>query len=348
MVSERRSSLLPEHKASFTRYAPLEFHDFLFINMNVWRRLLRFLNHSSNPTSEQDPEGIMAKTRSQTHRHNDSSKATTSQPLRGRVTKAPLKAAARVKKAVLLKKRTKTTTVKQAPQTKHLHKSSKAGKTDKAGAKDALPAPVPKAKGPRDCNTCSDHRPATAFRIRTPTAECQHASLTCRTCVSRWISTQLESGRYDEIACPECPQILQKNDIMAFGTKASRTRYEYLANLDNLSKQKGFVRCMNQNCDSGQIHGYKNGKKLKPQDPHFICRTCKTQYCRDCKTDWHHGKLCIEMFAATPAEKKKQEAESQKMVEKTAKKCPNKKCARPIEKRSGCNHMQCMYLPWPP
>lgn len=310
--------------------------------MSLWRRSLSRFVHSSSKTSEPSPTANMAKTRAQTKQDSKDKARNPPRSSRKRIMKTPVKATARVRKAPKAATRTQSIGSKQAPLPKQLT-NLQATKLDKAKAnfKDNILPFIAQTSGPRDCATCGEHRPVTSFRIRTPTSKCKHPSSTCRSCLSRWMSTQLEGGQFDQVVCPECPQLLQKCDIVAHGTKASRTRYEYLANLNYLSKQKGFTRCLNQDCDSGQVHGYYKGKKLKPQDPHFKCRTCKHEYCVNCKTDWHRSKLCIEMFAATPEEKKRQEVESQKTVETIAKKCPNKICGRPIEKRSGCNHMRC-------
>lgn len=65
----------------------------------------------------------------------------------------------------------------------------------------------------RDCAVCTDSRAEHHFPERPPTSKCDHAANTCKRCLRKWTTTQLETKMWNEIGCPECGARLQYDDM---------------------------------------------------------------------------------------------------------------------------------------
>lgn len=63
-----------------------------------------------------------------------------------------------------------------------------------------------------ECTVCGDKKRASRFPA-TITKSCSHTVRTCKACVRSWTSAQLDSKGWNKIRCPECPEMLGRNDI---------------------------------------------------------------------------------------------------------------------------------------
>lgn len=102
-----------------------------------------------------------------------------------------------------------------------------------------------------------------------------------------------------------------------------------------------FAMCLGPGCGFGQIHA------LGDDEPIMTCEVCKFKICYVHKLPWHEGKTCAE-YDADRQKIVKQEAASERYIQKHATVCPNPKCGIPISKISGCDHMTCEYHFWAP
>lgn len=77
---------------------------------------------------------------------------------------------------------------------------------------------------------------------------------------------------------------------------------------------------------------------MPEDDPHFKCPDCESDYCMDCRADWHEGMTCKEYqinVKVGPEDKKFEE-----FVEGSRfKRCPN--CGFWVEKVDGCEYIMC-------
>lgn len=72
---------------------------------------------------------------------------------------------------------------------------------------------------------------------------------------------------------------------------------------------------------------------------HTVECLCGFNFCYKCSYEAHRPADC-EMIDKWE-KKNSSESENVNWILVNTKQCPNKKCGRPIEKNTGCNHMQC-------
>lgn len=75
-----------------------------------------------------------------------------------------------------------------------------------------------------ECSVCGDTLPQTLFVGRI-TAKCSHATHTCRDCTAHWIAACLEARGWDHINCPECPEMLDTQDVKQSAEAETFIRY---------------------------------------------------------------------------------------------------------------------------
>ena len=69
---------------------------------------------------------------------------------------------------------------------------------------------------PWDCVVCLETLNAQKTPKRKITSSCNHEPDVCKSCLTTWISTQLDSKVWDQIDCPSCGQRLDFQDVKAF------------------------------------------------------------------------------------------------------------------------------------
>jgi hypothetical protein len=66
----------------------------------------------------------------------------------------------------------------------------------------------------RECVACGGRpSPFRRFPSHKITSKCQHPGSTCKSCLRKWMTAQLDSTTWDQIRCPECTEVLEHNDI---------------------------------------------------------------------------------------------------------------------------------------
>lgn len=68
------------------------------------------------------------------------------------------------------------------------------------------------------CAVCVEDKRTTEMPRRI-TRRCEHLPSTCKECLAQWISTSMESVMWDQLRCPECPQMLRYKDVQAFAQR---------------------------------------------------------------------------------------------------------------------------------
>jgi len=64
----------------------------------------------------------------------------------------------------------------------------------------------------RDCVVCGQGKSLESFSTGV-TKSCRHENTTCRRCLATWTATQMETQGWNKIKCPECPQLLHREDM---------------------------------------------------------------------------------------------------------------------------------------
>lgn len=84
-------------------------------------------------------------------------------------------------------------------------------------------APEPQLK---ECSICAEELALADFPNRI-TAGCAHDSSCCSGCLSQSIGVQIETIQWDQLACPECPELLSFDNVKSFASEADFIRYVY-------------------------------------------------------------------------------------------------------------------------
>lgn len=171
--------------------------------------------------------------------------------------------------------------------------------------------------------------------------ECGHVM--CRTCINTQIRSRIDEQQFN-IRCEidGCHRVLTPAEIMNIILGGSDRMKELdtqkLRRLTDRAKQlliqtnEDLAACPSADCvgilsksDDGLISEFKK------------CEACDRSYCRKCLAEPHPDDTCEEFARIRRPEDSI--ARYQKDMGSRVKKCP--KCAVLVEKREGCNHMQC-------
>ncbi|KAI0125875.1 hypothetical protein BJ170DRAFT_451566 [Xylariales sp. AK1849] len=180
------------------------------------------------------------------------------------------------------------------------------------------------------CLVCGDEKRLSEMPRRI-TRSCDHDPNTCKVCVAQWIVSSLDTVTWDRLKCPECPQLLQFQDVKAFASRELFDRYDNLAMKAVVADMRDFKWCLNPACGSGQIH--------RAPCPKVKCHACRASLCTHHNLPWHRGETCEQYDRRTRRQRKSVEA-SEKKVKEITKSCPQ--CRRDVEKYSGCDHITCV------
>ncbi|OCK79848.1 hypothetical protein K432DRAFT_354127 [Lepidopterella palustris CBS 459.81] len=189
----------------------------------------------------------------------------------------------------------------------------------------------------QSCVVCGNEKTESKFPPRI-TSTCTHKPNTCKSCLRKWLASELESKGWDRISCPECRQTMQHADMQKHARKETFQRYDNLSTRATLSALPDFRWCLRPGCDSGQIH------EITVEGPVFQCSSCGHLSCAVHNKAWHEGETCEqfdERKLAEPSQKRKEAEVSEKWKARNTKLCPG--CRAPIQKNGGCSHMVCQH-----
>ncbi|KAK6599507.1 hypothetical protein H4I95_08382 [Botrytis cinerea] len=217
----------------------------------------------------------------------------------------------------------------EAPQPAKRARTIKSARRGVRG--DEMEAPKPQLK---ECSICAEELALANFPNRITTG-CVHDSSCCLTCLSQSIGAQIETVQWDQISCPECPELLSFENVKTFASEGDFDRYDKNALLSYISNDPNFTNCLGPNCGAGQIHQDGDAQ------PIMTCGSCDFKTCFIHKMPWHTGLTCAQHDARQREGASKQEQKSQRLIKKATKKCPS--CDVPILKNKGCDHMTCTH-----
>ncbi|CAD0098981.1 unnamed protein product [Aureobasidium mustum] len=181
----------------------------------------------------------------------------------------------------------------------------------------------------RTCVVCDELKPLSNFPTPFELSPHDHQHDICRECFSNHLEVEVDNKTWDQISCPQCPVILQSEEIKNLASPESWAKYEHFSARAALSEMPDYRFCFSTSCDSGQIH---------EEGLVFSCKACGHKHCTACEVNWHEDETCEE-YQTRNAAQKQQEQDSEAQVHAISKTCPN--CATKIEKRDGCDHMTC-------
>lgn len=73
------------------------------------------------------------------------------------------------------------------------------------------------------CAVCGDDKRVSEMPKRI-TKLCEHDPTTCKDCLSQWITSSMDTLAWDRLKCPECPELLQFEDVKAFAKRETFDR----------------------------------------------------------------------------------------------------------------------------
>ncbi|KAH8675961.1 hypothetical protein BX600DRAFT_190897 [Xylariales sp. PMI_506] len=180
------------------------------------------------------------------------------------------------------------------------------------------------------CVVCGDDKKV--FEMpRQVTRACEHKPSTCRECAGQWIASSLETQSWDRLRCPECPQLLQFQDVRNLASQEVFNRYDELAVKAFIGSIHDFRWCLNPVCGAGQI--------VRGDCSKVRCLHCRAASCAHHNLPWHSGETC-EQYDKRTRHQRKSEKASEKKVKEITKPCPH--CRRNVNKYSGCDHITCV------
>jgi hypothetical protein len=84
------------------------------------------------------------------------------------------------------------------------------------------------------CIVCGDDKRVSEMPMQI-TKSCEHEPNTCKDCISQWITSSMGSLAWDRLKCPECPALLQFEDVKAF---ADRETFDRSVNVPRLQNEQ--------------------------------------------------------------------------------------------------------------
>ncbi|KAH0342780.1 hypothetical protein KCU81_g5473, partial [Aureobasidium melanogenum] len=193
----------------------------------------------------------------------------------------------------------------------------------------AVAVPVEDTHERRTCLVCDESKLLIRFPTPFQLPPHEHGYDICRECFANHLEVEIYNKMWDQISCPQCPVVLQREDINILATPETWSKYEHFASRAALSKNPNYRDCFSATCNSGQIH--EAGLV-------FSCQTCGHRHCTVCEVNWHENETCEEYQTRSTAQKQ-QEADSEAEIQAISKSCPS--CNTRIEKGDGCDHMSC-------
>jgi hypothetical protein len=173
--------------------------------------------------------------------------------------------------------------------------------------------------------------PGTSWTSKKRWAGSQFASMELSHSLSQLSLHSLSSSTLTRTSALDCA----RGSLFALSNRLE----EYnLASFEHWRTDAEFFTCLKPTCGFVALID-----PFAPGYPHVECPSpiCKARSCASCRTAWHMGQTCTEVYAAA-ATAQISEAERTTlalMQEVDARRCPN--CQFVIEKDGGCPSMQC-------
>lgn len=186
--------------------------------------------------------------------------------------------------------------------------------------------PTPDAVPPILCKLCLAEVPAICV-VRIRQCECAF----CLECMKAYVEFEISEGAYD-ISCPDAQclsqGVLQQDEIKRLaGCEMLEKHNKYRLNRE-VEIDKTRMWCPRAGCET-----VCSLCPMKPCSPQSVCcPTCSTDFCSNCKLEWHEGVTCEEHGKAVPDVGIPFDSDLIKC-------CPM--CGVPIEKDEGCAQMMC-------
>ncbi|KAJ8915856.1 hypothetical protein NQ315_004670 [Exocentrus adspersus] len=192
--------------------------------------------------------------------------------------------------------------------------------------------PVPPDAPPVLCKLCLAEVPSNSI-VRIQQCDCAF----CTECMKAYVEFEVAEGAYD-ISCPDaqCPSqgVLQQEEIKRLvGSDLLEKHRKYRLNRE-VELDKSRTWCPRAGCET--VCTLCPTQKCAPQS--VFCPTCTTDFCSNCKLEWHEGLSCDD-YAKQLARDGKAEEPGIPFDSDLIKCCPM--CNVPIEKDEGCAQMMC-------
>jgi hypothetical protein len=185
------------------------------------------------------------------------------------------------------------------------------------------------------CSICIDDKQRTEMPVQN-TPRCTHRPTTCKDCLGEWLRSSIERGAWDRLQCPDCPEVLDWQDVKQHASEGTFSRYDTLVTRAALTKDPTFHYCLSPACGSGQMY--------EETCPRFECVSCRASSCLHHNLPWHWDETCQE-YDKRNQERRAAEKASVKAVRGSSRPCPS--CKRDVHKFAGCNHITCKPFPSP-
>ncbi|ERL87755.1 hypothetical protein D910_05144 [Dendroctonus ponderosae] len=183
------------------------------------------------------------------------------------------------------------------------------------------------------CKLCLDEVPA-AFVVRIIQCECAF----CLKCMKAYVEFEISQGAYD-ISCPDaqCSSqgVLQQDEIRRLGGNELLEKHQKYRLNREVELDKNRTWCPRAGCET--VCRLCPAQPCSPQC--VLCPTCSTDFCSNCKLEWHEGASCEEHGKRLAKEGKSVPDVGIPFDSDLIKCCPM--CGVPIEKDEGCAQMMC-------
>ncbi|XP_060520153.1 uncharacterized protein LOC132698217 [Cylas formicarius] len=183
------------------------------------------------------------------------------------------------------------------------------------------------------CKLCLSEVPAHGI-VRIAQCNCSF----CGECMKTYVEFEIAEGAYD-ISCPDaqCPAqgVLHEDEIGALvGTDKLQKHKKYRLNRE-VELDKNRCWCPRAGCET--VCNLCPSQPCSPQS--VFCPTCSTDFCSNCKLEWHAGSTCDEYGRRLASEGRANPDIGIPFDSDLIKCCPM--CGVPIEKDEGCAQMMC-------
>lgn len=198
-----------------------------------------------------------------------------------------------------------------------------------------------------DCQSCLERLPMTEFPAPPDDAECTHREGSfCTICFEQHIIASVDNSPLDQIPCPEpgCTASLSYEQMRLRAPLRIFHRYSVYINETALVRMPGYLECSSATCENAFIVG-----PAEQPRPHIRCSLCRQRTCVTCRTPWHPGlshqenmeNLQRQEEQRAAARRADQDVQSEELVQRISKICPNEVCGARIQRNGGCDHMTC-------
>jgi hypothetical protein len=104
------------------------------------------------------------------------------------------------------------------------------------------------------CLVCDETKSLTGFPNVLHVSSHGHNNDVCSVCYARHLEIEVASKVWNQISCPQCPMILQKEDIRVLADFETWQMYERFAYRAALLQNPAYRHCFSTSCNSGQAH----------------------------------------------------------------------------------------------